>query len=54
MPAETADSVETDTPGPRPSWRRRRLIRWTAIVAALILAFLACMQDPVYSQPSPL
>jgi hypothetical protein len=27
----------------------RRLIRWAAIVAAVILAVLACWQDPLYA-----
>jgi hypothetical protein len=28
---------------------RRRLIRWVAIIAGVILAVLACWQDPLYA-----
>ncbi|GAA4685927.1 hypothetical protein [Phytohabitans rumicis] len=28
---------------------RRRLIRWAAIIAGVILAVLACWQDPLYA-----
>jgi hypothetical protein len=29
--------------------RNRRLVRWTAIVTGVILAVLACWQDPLYA-----
>jgi hypothetical protein len=42
---------ETD---PEPDERRRtssrrRLIRWVAVVVGIILAVLACWQDPLYA-----
>jgi ferric-dicitrate binding protein FerR (iron transport regulator) len=48
-PEPTADTAESPSPAPRDNKRRRRLIRWAAIGGALILAVLACWQDPVYA-----
>jgi hypothetical protein len=31
--------------------RKRRMVRWTAIVTGVILAVLACWQDPLYALP---
>jgi hypothetical protein len=33
----------------RPRVPTRRLIRWAAILTAVILAVLACWQDPLYA-----
>ena len=29
--------------------RSRRLVRWTAVIVGIILAVLACWQDPLYA-----
>ncbi|MEH1125821.1 hypothetical protein [Micromonospora sp. CPCC 206061] len=47
--AETAESLSPARRDPRDARRRRRIIRWAAIGGALILAVLACWQDPVYA-----
>ncbi|MCW6010540.1 hypothetical protein K1W54_39225 [Micromonospora sp. CPCC 205371] len=46
--AETAQH-----PSPTRRFNRRRLIRWAAVGGALILAVLACWQDPVYAPVTP-
>ena len=40
--------MEPDTEE-RERTRYRRLIRWVAIVVGIILAVLACWQDPLYA-----
>lgn len=34
---------------PQERRRSRRLIRWVAVVVGIILAVLACWQDPLYA-----
>jgi hypothetical protein len=50
-PSEAAaEANRPDEPERRePSRGRRRLIRWVAIIAGVILAVLACWQDPLYA-----
>lgn len=47
------DSVEPDpepeSDAPDERKRSRRLIRWTAVIVGIILAVLACWQDPLYA-----
>lgn len=49
-PPPNAPEATPDEPErPKSSRGRRRLIRWVAIIAGVILAVLACWQDPLYA-----
>jgi hypothetical protein len=54
LPTTTAAPAGPESAPPEPEGRkpprgRRRLIRWVAIIAGVILAVLACWQDPLYA-----
>ena len=40
---------EPDEQQERQRKRSRRLIRWTAVIVGIILAVLACWQEPLYA-----
>ncbi|MDQ7909719.1 hypothetical protein RB614_34875 [Phytohabitans sp. ZYX-F-186] len=48
-PDAAAEVPPDGQPEERKRKRSRRLIRWVAIVAGVILAVLACWQDPLYA-----
>jgi hypothetical protein len=48
--ASAPEATQSEEPEQRrPPRGRRRLIRWVAIIAGVILAVLACWQDPLYA-----
>jgi len=47
--ATTSPDIDPDEPDEPQRRRSRRLIRWVAIVVGIILAVLACWQDPLYA-----
>jgi hypothetical protein len=49
LETEPDERAELDEREERQRKNSRRLIRWVAIVAGVILAVLACWQDPLYA-----
>jgi hypothetical protein len=48
-PADGGMENDPDEREERKRKRSRRLIRWAAVIVGIILAVLACWQDPLYA-----